>query len=182
MTLRKTPLMAHVGAAQCEHGFWNCETCRWTRGFADERFEAPRAKVLLEPVGAPIYDTKDFPEPHGIGVGDLLGDQALKQMGGKVRWEYLPMLALEEVAKVRMHGAAKYDTWDWMKGRKWGDYVGALWRHLYRWWYLREDKDKDSGLHHLAHLACTVLFLLEFAMMKVGVDDRPPPYRSSDGE
>lgn len=44
-------------------------------------------------------------------------------------------------------------------------YVSALHRHLYAWMD-GETHDSESGLHHLAHAGCNILFLLTFALEK----------------
>lgn len=71
----------------------------------------------------------------------------------------LPWAAVEEVVKVLEFGAAKYARDNWRKVDK-PRYVKAAFRHLIA--YARgEVNDSESGLPHLAHLACCVLFLLE---------------------
>ena len=61
---------------------------------------------------------------------------------------------------------------NWEKGMKWGRPVGALMRHMWAWWQ-GEDKDAETGLSHLAHAACCILFLLSYELRKTGEDDRP---------
>jgi hypothetical protein len=84
----------------------------------------------------------------------------LKYDSGKVRWELLPEEPIELIAQVMTHGAAKYDADNWrhvvpFKNR----YYAALRRHL-RAWRAGEQTDPDSGLPHLAHAACNIIFLL----------------------
>jgi hypothetical protein len=38
-----------------------------------------------------------------------------------------------------------------------------------------EDKDPESGLSHLAHAACCIMFLLEFEKTHQELDDRFKP-------
>ena len=99
-------------------------------------------------------------------------------LGGKkndseklVRPELLPVEALEEIAKVLAFGARKYEANNWRKGFKWMRTFGALLRHLYAW-ARGEDNDPETGLSHLAHAGCNVLFLLTFVLTKTGEDDR----------
>ena len=57
-----------------------------------------------------------------------------------------------------MFGAAKYSEGNW-KGVEPVRYKDAAMRHLVA--YMNGEKnDEESGLPHLAHLACCVLFLL----------------------
>lgn len=68
--------------------------------------------------------------------------------------------ALRLVNRVLDYGAQKYERGGWKKVH--GDrYKEALIRHL-RDILAGEDFDNESGLLHLAHLACNALFLLEF--------------------
>lgn len=67
---------------------------------------------------------------------------------------------IEEVAKVRMYGTRKYkDPDNWMSVCP-QRYKDALYRHLIA--YLKGEKiDQESGLLHLAHMACNISFLLD---------------------
>jgi hypothetical protein len=64
---------------------------------------------------------------------------------------------VEDVVKVITHGAKKYAARNWQKVEK-HRYEDALGRHLAAW-RKGELQDKDSGLPHLAHAACNILFL-----------------------
>lgn len=90
---------------------------------------------------------------------------------GKPRMELLPGPALREVAKVLTFGAKKYDPWNWQKGFSWGRLAGACLRHLFSW-LSGEDNDPETGLSHLAHAACCILFLLDHTILDLGQDDR----------
>jgi hypothetical protein len=84
----------------------------------------------------------------------------------------LPPLALMEVAKVLAFGAKKYSPNGWRKIDNRSRYAGAIQRHLLQY-QSGEDIDPESGLPHLAHLACSALFLLEAHVAGLGKDDRP---------
>jgi hypothetical protein len=101
-----------------------------------------------------------------------LEENATKHDQEKVRLELLPQEALEEVAKVLTHGAEKYGEHNWRKGMHWTRFVGAALRHLYAWQSGMEDRDPESGLSHLAHAACCILFLLVYEKLGLGEDDR----------
>lgn len=71
---------------------------------------------------------------------------------------------LRAVAAVLTYGAQKYaeDSWQTVPdGEK--RYENAMDRHINEW-KLGEEFDSESGLHHLAHIACNALFLLWFTM------------------
>lgn len=81
---------------------------------------------------------------------------------GKARLDLLPFAALEEVGRVLAYGARKYGEDSWRQVRPARRYLGAALRHLSAW-ARGEEVDIESGLPHLAHAACSVLFLIELA-------------------
>ncbi len=86
---------------------------------------------------------------------------------GKLRWDLLPIKAVEEVVKVLMFGAAKYGDDNWQKLDELEPrYYAASMRHLASW-RQGETLDEDSGLPALAHAVCDLLFLLS---KQVGFD------------
>lgn len=80
-------------------------------------------------------------------------------------------LALIELARVYGYGERKYARYNYLKGYKWSLSVDALFRHLFAF-LAREDKDPESGLHHMAHVAWHALCLLAFSLRGLGEDDR----------
>lgn len=78
----------------------------------------------------------------------------------KPRWDILPWEAVQAVVEVLTYGAKKYapDNWRKVEGGRWR-YYGAAMRHLVAWWR-GERNDPETGMHHLAHAGCCVLFLL----------------------
>lgn len=92
----------------------------------------------------------------------------------KPRTELLSSAALMEIAKVLGFGAKKYDPWNWAKGINYGRIIGAVQRHVLAW-KDGEDTDPESGLNHLAHAACGLMFLLDYIdRNQTQLDDRRP--------
>lgn len=91
---------------------------------------------------------------------DQLPNVGKKYDGGKPMLALLPFIALIEIGKVMTFGAAKYgkDNWKLVEPAK---YEHALFRHLFAW-MSGEDRDEETGLLHLAHAGCNILFLLYF--------------------
>lgn len=88
-------------------------------------------------------------------------DQAGKKAdAGKPDWTLLPWKALTEVIRVLEFGAGKYgrNNWQQVADSK-RRYTAAAFRHLSAY-ADGETRDPESGLHHLGHAACCVLFLL----------------------
>jgi hypothetical protein len=81
---------------------------------------------------------------------------------GKPRWDLLPIDEAEDVVRVLTFGAVKYEAYNWqlVKGARWR-YLAAGFRHLAEW--MRGNRlDAETGLPHLAHAACNLLFLAWF--------------------
>lgn len=95
----------------------------------------------------------------------------VKYDAGKTRLEILPFEALEEIAKVMELGAVKYGSHNWLKGMQWSKLAGAALRHLFAW-ITSEDNDPETGLSHLSHAGCCVLFLITYEKRGIGVDNR----------
>ena len=90
--------------------------------------------------------------------------EGLKHDSGKLRWSLLPWGAVQEVVKVVTFGASKYGPCNWTKLEQPEDrYFSALMRHLAAW-KTGESLDPETGIYHLAHAGCNVLFLLWFEM------------------
>lgn len=100
--------------------------------------------------------------------------------GGKSRLDLLPFAALEEIGRVLDYGAKKYGENNWRKGitddgkpvnRQ--RYVAALLRHITAH-QKGQNTDSESGLPHLTHAACCILFLIEMEILGIGADGRYP--------
>lgn len=91
---------------------------------------------------------------------------------GKERFDLLPPDALLELVRVYTYGAEKYKPRNMERGMYWGRVFAALMRHLWKWWG-GEEKDRESGLHHLAHAGWGCLTLLSYSLRKLHkFDDR----------
>ena len=94
-----------------------------------------------------------------------------KHDSGKVRLELLSIDALNQIAKVLTFGALKYDDHNWRGGFDWSRLYGAALRHITS--HMNgENVDPESGLSHLAHAGCCLMFLLEHEVRGLGKDDR----------
>lgn len=83
----------------------------------------------------------------------------------------LPYPAMRvEVARVLTHGAGKYAPENWRKGTKWSRIYDAADRHLSAF-ERGETLDVDSGLPHLAHFGCCMMFLTVYQRDKLGEND-----------
>lgn len=79
---------------------------------------------------------------------------------GKLDYTLVPWDGLEEIVKVLEFGAKKYarDNWRHVEGAE-TRYMAAAFRHLVAY-QMHNDVDPETGLSHLAHAGCCLLFLL----------------------
>jgi hypothetical protein len=89
-----------------------------------------------------------------------------------VRLHALPWESIEELGRVYAFGEGKYDDYNFRKGYQWSLSFDAMVRHLWQFWS-GEDRDSESGLHHMAHATWHGLTLLLFSLKGIGKDDRP---------
>lgn len=94
-----------------------------------------------------------------------------KMDAGKPRIDLVAPEFIQQTADVLAFGAAKYSERNWERGMSWGRCFGALMRHMWAWW-AGERNDPESGLPHLAHAACCLMFLVAYEARSVGTDDR----------
>lgn len=82
-----------------------------------------------------------------------------KYDGGKARFDLVPLQALEGAAKVMGFGADKYGAWNWLAVEN-GEsrYLAALLRHI-ALHQAGELIDQESGLKHIDHALCNLMFL-----------------------
>lgn len=87
-------------------------------------------------------------------------EQGRKYDSGKLRYDLVPVMALEEVTRVITLGAEKYDPENWKnvpEGRR--RYTAAAFRHIEAW---RKGETTDEiGTHHIANAISNLMFILE---------------------
>lgn len=90
----------------------------------------------------------------------------------KLGIDQIPAECQLELGLVYSYGEHKYDRDNWKKGTEWHEFIGSAKRHLLAW-ELGEERDPESGCHHLAHVAWNAFSLMFFEMYGLGTDDRP---------
>lgn len=93
-------------------------------------------------------------------INAALQPQGMKFDSGKRDYTLVPWDGLEEVVKVLEFGAKKYARDNWKLVEK-ADirYLAAAFRHMIAY-NSGERTDPETGLSHLAHVGCCILFLL----------------------
>lgn len=134
---------------------------------------------VLNPVSNPVElkapETQNYLQVSGVKevrITDASGGQKCTKLE---RFDLIPMWALREIARVYGYGESKYPSDakgpNWRKGYKWGLSFGAMLRHVSLFW-LGQDIDPETGLHHMGHAAWHCLTLMTFWREKLGTDDR----------
>lgn len=121
----------------------------------------------------PIPDNVQIP-PETIAAIQKQFGTALKFDGEKLPLHLLSTEAMNQTAAVLKFGAQKYAEHNWRKGFAWSRPLAAAMRHITAF-NNGEDRDPESGLSHLAHAACCIMFLLEFEKTHQHLDDRYKP-------
>lgn len=96
--------------------------------------------------------------------------QEAKADSGKPKLTLVPRKMLFDIAEVREYGTKKYgdsENWKQVEPERYRD---AAFRHFMAYLDDPQGVDEESGLPHLAHLACNIAFLCEMER-KRGDDD-----------
>lgn len=125
----------------------------------------PKIQHDVDTVTIPPQTVKKIHEQFGT---------ALKFDTDKLPLHLLSTEAMNQTAAVLAFGAKKYAEHNWRKGFAWSRPLSAAMRHITAF-NAGENKDPESGLSHLAHAACCIMFLLEFEKTHQQLDDRYTP-------
>lgn len=132
-----------------------CARCGQERLILNEAFVCLMCENEIRNPPLPDYSTEKVAESL------VTKGEGRKDDQGKVDWTLLPIDGLREVVLVLEHGERKYGRDNWRQvehGRI--RYLKAAFRHAFA--YAKgEQTDPETGLHHLAHLTCCCLFILD---------------------
>ena len=97
-----------------------------------------------------------------------MSDQTIKADAGKPKLSLVPTEIINQIARVREYGINKYpdggpNNWKKVELNRYRD---AAYRHLLAYIANPKGVDEESGLPHLAHLACNIAFLCELEALK----------------
>ena len=90
-----------------------------------------------------------------------MNKQEAKADSGKPQLTLVPRKILTDIARVREYGTRKYgdpENWKQVDRQRYRD---AAFRHFLAYLDDPAGTDEESGLPHLAHLACNIAFLCE---------------------
>jgi len=115
-------------------------------------------------VYGPTEGTIEEPPPGPV-------KQGTKYDSDKLRWDLLPLDALEQVVKIYTVGVGKYGERNWEVGIKYSRIIGAIFRHFTAW-CMGQNTDSETGLSHLAHATWGLFALMWYQQHKPEMDDR----------
>ena len=107
----------------------------------------------------------NYNERHPVSefAGEIDGGgvkQVMREM--KCPLELIPPQFVEGIAEVLKYGAQKYAPNNWMRGMSWETVAGGILRHVTAF-RRGEEMDPETGLPHLHHAACGLMFLSWYA-------------------
>ena len=99
--------------------------------------------------------------------------EPVKHDQDKPRIDLIPPQAIKDIAEVLTYGAQKYDAHNWRDngGLEYSRVYAAAQRHLLSFWD-GQSLDEETGMSHLAHAACCIVFLMSYETEDNGKDDR----------
>ncbi len=99
-------------------------------------------------------------------------EERVKNIEGKPPMSLISLLFLEQLAQVLAHGSQKYAPNMWRSDpMPFTHEIDSVLRHILAF-NRGEDADPDSGLPHLAHAACRLMFLIERTVLHPEMDNR----------
>ncbi len=104
-----------------------------------------------------IYPPPDFADKSASAIKKSTDEKFLKDHAGKPMLSLLPWAEIEQVAQVADYGAVKHSRDNWKLGEP-DDYLSAALRHVSL--RIQQQKIDESGLPHLAHAVCSLLFVM----------------------
>lgn len=145
-------------------------------------------KINYEGAEVPIIERRATSNPDGsyskyepfstkinLSETTFLDKAAVKNDAGKLDWTLVPFQSLEGMVQVLEFGAKKYAAYNWTKGGgfSWVRVTASCFRHLFAW-LAGQDNDPESGLNHIYHAQCNLLFLAHYIRNKelYSKDDR----------
>jgi len=98
-------------------------------------------------------------------------NQAMRFNTGKPQWSLVDMTCFEDMVRVLEFGAKKYTPGNWKKGLPIMSQYDSLARHMVAFMN-GENTDPETGLSHLAHAQCNLMFMMHTMKHHSNLDNR----------
>lgn len=119
-----------------------------------ENVEAPTATNEMKAVDIRLNHQDEVAAATAEGRG-------MRFNSGKRKWSLVDFESFEPMVEVLEFGAKKYAADQWKNGLDKKEILESAFRHLTAL-MAGEVNDPESGLHHIGHLACNVMFYSYF--------------------
>ena len=100
---------------------------------------------------------------------------------GKLQLSLIPSSFIKGIGRVLTFGAKKYSARNWEQGIDYDRVYSALQRHLNDWWG-GERVAPESGIHHLYHAGCCLMFLSFYEQKGMHLDWDKRPWTQASPE
>jgi hypothetical protein len=147
----------------------SCEGCAFDNAgctlISDENVDVNTRRYCLSNGTIWIKHEVEVKEQPKEIMKDTTVNKGVKHDQEKERYDLIPVLALEAVAKVLTAGSIKYnedyeqENWRYVPNAT-RRYLSATQRHI-AWVRKGQKFDSESGVHHYAHAIASLMFLLE---------------------
>ena len=123
----------------------------------------------------------DRPLSEYSPLGSEVKDPNPKDAAGSARIDYALMdpVAVGEMCLAMEEGGTKYGYFNYtvapVKSRV---YIGAAFRHLFKW-LMGEDRDEKTGVHHLGSVMACCMIVLSAQSRGTLIDNRPPSLKGA---
>ena len=143
---------------------WDAHKDNIMRYWAGEAVEFEQSKGGWKEINGDVVQWSPDVKYRPKRLSAVKDDEFMKDDGNKNRLELIEPAFIKGLGKVLTLGAEKYDTDNWKKVDDKGRYKGAMLRHVMA--YLDgEERDPETGLSHLYHAQCNMMFLDYFDRM-----------------
>jgi hypothetical protein len=116
-------------------------------------------------------DTIEKSSNEGINGNSKTVIQGDRFNDGKLKWSLVDLDTFEPMVRVLEFGAKKYAAHNWKNGLKTTEIVESLQRHINA--FMRgENIDPESGLPHIGHMQCNLMFLSYMMQFRPDMDNR----------
>jgi len=129
-------------------------------------------KQIYRNVNKTLYADANPPLFVGTNGGiKQLKPATMKWDSDKEPLAWIPAECMQGIAKVLAYGAEKYEKDNWRRGIPMSRYISAALRHIHAW-NSGEDLDPESGMSHIDHAMCGLMFVQWYIKHRPECDDR----------
>lgn len=130
-----------------------------------------KGKLNYQVGGNPLADRIFISDDAQLWGEPTQPSQAVRKDAGKTRIDLIDWEFVNLTADVLAFGAIKYAPNGWRKGMAITRCLGSMFRHMIAF-AMGQDADPESGLSHLGHIGCNLMFIAAYMKRNPELDDR----------